>query len=101
MPEIGLCAPGLDRQSPADADEDDQQVSLEIRLADDRDGHESKNAKQQPVDVAPPGAVPVYIRQILLCQWPPDVHDQENGHQKPAQQDAAVAGPQSGGGADV
>ena len=93
MPEVGLSPPGFDRQSAADADEDDKQVRFEIGAGDDRDGHKRKNADQQPVDVAPPFPVPVYIGKIIHGKRPPDVNDQQDRNEKPAQQDTAVTGP--------
>ena len=33
-PQVCLCAPGLDRQAPADADEDNEQIPFEIRAGE-------------------------------------------------------------------
>lgn len=92
-PQIRLCAPGFDGQPPEDTDEDDEQVLSQVRTGNDRDGHKPKNADQQPVDIPPPRTIPIDVGKILLGQRPPDVDDQKNRNEKPAQQDRAVAGP--------
>ena len=98
MPEIRLCSPRFDRQSAADTDENDEQVCFDVRTADDGQGHEAEDAQQQPIHVAPPFAMPVYIFKVLFCQWPPDVYDQEDGNKEPAEQNTAIAGPEFGNG---
>lgn len=94
MPEVRLRAPGFDCQSAADANKDDEQVCFEIGTTDDRNGHEAEDAKQQPVDIAPPGALPIHVFEILLSKRPPNVDDQENCDEKPTQQNTAVARPE-------
>ena len=84
MPEVGLRSPGFDSQPAADADKDNQQVCPEICARDDGNGHEKENAKQQPVHVQPPGAVPIHIREIFFGERPPDVNDQKDGEQESA-----------------
>jgi len=85
MPEVGLRAPGFNRQPAADADEDDQRVGFEIGARHDGDGHEEENAEQKPIHVAPPCAVPIYIGEIFFGKGPPDVDDKEDGDKKPAE----------------
>ena len=91
MPEIGLRAPGFNCQPAADADEDDQHIGFEICARNDGNGHEKENAKQQPVHVQPPGAVPIYIREIFFGERPPDVNDQKDGEQESAKQNGESA----------
>ena len=93
-PKVGLCSPRFNCQPTAQADEDDEQIRFEIGAGDDRDGYEPENADQEPIDVVPPFAIPIYIGKIFLCQRPPDVDDEKNSKEEPAQQDTAVAGPE-------
>ena len=102
MPKVGLCAPGFDGKPAADTNEDNEQIGFEIRTGNDREGHESEDAQQQPIHVAPPGTIPIYIFEIFLGEWPPDINNEENGQQKPAKQNTAIAGPKMfDGGADL
>lgn len=95
VPEVRLCTPRFDGKSAKDSHEDDETIGLEVGAGDDRHRHEPKNAKQEPVNVMPPCAVPIHIFEVFLGKRPPDVDDEKNGQQKPAQQNTAIAGPKA------
>src|SRR5438093_713559 len=94
MPEIGLGSPRLDCQSTTNANEDDEQIRFEICVADNGNRYEPKDTKQEPVDISPPCAVPIYICKVFNCKRPPNINNQNDGNEKPAQQKPAVAGPE-------
>src|SRR5215211_1377622 len=93
MPKIRLRSPRFDSQSAADADKNNQQIRLDVCAADDCDGHEPKDAKQEPIDVAPPCTVPLHIGEIFLCKRPPDINNEKDRNEKPTEQNTAIAGP--------
>ena len=66
-------------------------------MRNDRDRHERKDTDQEPIDVPPPFTVPIHIGEIFFRERPPDVNDQKDSNEKPAQQYTAVTGPEFGG----
>lgn len=94
MPEIRLCAPRFDCQPAADANEDNEQVGFEICPRDDRHRHEPKDAEQEPVHGSPPCAVPIHVLEVFFRKGPPDVNDQEDREDEPAEEYGRVARPE-------
>ena len=88
-----MSTPGFDHQSADHGDKNDEPIGAQVGAGDDGERHKQENADQEPVDVQPPGTVPVYIREDLFCQRPPDVNNEEDDQEETTQQYTAGACP--------
>jgi hypothetical protein len=42
----------------------------------------------------PSNSVPIHVLEIFFSEGPPNVDDEKDGQQEPAEQDTAIAGPE-------